>query len=182
MLTIITGPTASGKTTRLKALRDDFKYIILPTYTTRKKRVDDIEEQYMFVDSINLDTTTLIRETEKYFYAVDKALLLHALQNKNDYAIVLDLTGSEQLVACCSDYIKLDIPFLTLDLYDYNKQREKRLLEPVSEICFEVVTDYFKSLYYNFIHKTLLREEHVVTGLLNCDGGNYCRCTLSEID
>ena len=108
-LTIIVGPSASGKSTLLNQMKD-LGYGTVVSYTTRPMRDGEVDgRDYRFVSvekfkshiyrgHITLERTFRIVTGEEYHYGVPVDDLRSAFRDNKHKAMILDLQGVRQLI------------------------------------------------------------------------------------
>lgn len=106
LLILITGPSGAGKTTLITALaRSDPSIVQLPTTTTRKRRLNEVDgKDYHFVSRTDFENLVVKSEflewAEVYgsLYGLSKSSLRDVLSSGNDVVTAIGIAGIRPVV------------------------------------------------------------------------------------
>lgn len=141
---VLTGKSASGKTTLAKMLTNNFKYDKVVTYTTRPKRDGENNGiDYFFVNNKEFDDMIKNdRFIEYQEYKVDKETWRYGterneLYKHKDAVIIVEVNGLRELKC-------MDLPMISFYIKMDDKERWKRQIDrgdDILEIALREVRD-----------------------------------------
>lgn len=114
MLIILTGPSASGKTTIAQALHE-FGIVELRSHTTRVQRENESNSAYYFVSEDEFMETPMVESVtyDGNMYGLSEEEVRMTDDERSDFVVVVEMHGVIQLlknIKCTSRIVFMDAP------------------------------------------------------------------------
>lgn len=181
MLVIFSGGSGVGKNTVISELIKSGGFALLPTYTTRDKRVGESEgNPYCFLTDAEFKQK--IEENELYeyenvhghYYGTSKLLLKEKLSLGKILLKDIDVLGTQNLVKSIGKDVKIITLFLKVDSKEVLKQRliERRETEIEKRLArYEMEMSFCDRYDYIITNNDLLSTKNLVLKIVGAENG-----------
>lgn len=194
MLVIFSGGSGVGKNTVIAELIKDGGFAIMPTYTTRDKRVGESEgNPYCFLTEAQFQKKIEEKELYEYenvhghYYGTSKLLLKEKLALGKILLKDIDVLGTQNLVKSIGKDVKVITLFLKVDSKEVLKQRltERRETEIEKRLSrYDMEMSFCDRYDYIITNEDLLSTKNIVLQIIDAEnrGADFGAIDVGEID